>query len=74
MEPRDTVVWLGVAIGIVLTGFALFFYGQDRLTLGWFKSVSVHMKDGRLQANCKNSQINLILGQIQEVANSMPER
>lgn len=73
VEPRGTIVWLGVSIGIVLTGFALFFYGQDRLTLGWFKSVSVHMEGGRLQASCKNSQIHLIFGQIQEVANSLPE-
>jgi hypothetical protein len=73
VEPRATIVWLGVLIGIILTGFALFFYGQDRLTLGWFKSASVLMKDGQLQANCKNSQINIIFGQLQEVANSMPE-
>lgn len=73
VEPRATIVWLGVLIGMVLTGFALFFYGQDRLTLGWFKSASVQMKDGQLQANCKNSQINIIFGQLQEVASSMPE-
>lgn len=72
VEPRTTIVWLGVLIGVVLTAFALFFYGQDRLTLGWFKSASVLMKDGQLQANCKNSQINLIFGEIQEVANNMP--
>lgn len=72
VEPRTTIVWLGVLIGVVLTAFALFFYGQDRLTLGWFKSASVLMKDGQLKANCKNSQINLIFGEIQEVANNMP--
>jgi len=73
VEPRTTIVWLGVLIGIVLTGFALFFYGQDRLTLGWFKSASVQMKDGQLQANCKNSQINISFAQLQEVASRMPE-
>ena len=31
MEPRGTIVWLGVSIGIVLIGFALFFYGQESI-------------------------------------------
>lgn len=59
--------------GGALVGFSLFFYAQDRLTLGWFKSASVRMNDGYLQANYGHSQINIAFGRIQEVAKDIPK-
>ncbi|OEU60747.1 MAG: hypothetical protein BBJ57_11165 [Desulfobacterales bacterium PC51MH44] len=73
VAPRSSIVWIGVLIGVAFTGFSLFFYGQDRLTLGWFQSTSVHLKKDRLQTNCKHTQVNIIFGQIQEVAIDMPK-
>jgi hypothetical protein len=72
VEPRNTIVWFGVVLGVVFAGISLFFYGQDRLTLGWFKSASVRMTDNRLQANCGHTQINIIFSNIQAVAKDMP--
>ena len=72
VEARPSVVWFGVVLGISLSAFSLFFYVQDRLTLGWFKSASVNMKEGCLQATSGHVHINISFGKIQEVASNMP--
>jgi len=72
IESRNNVVWLGVVIGSILSGFSLFFYAQDRLTLGWFKSASVRIKDGRLYAPCGHAQINISFGKIEDKSQMAP--
>jgi hypothetical protein len=70
--PRRSIIWIGASIGIIFTSFSLFFYGQDRVTLGWFQFASVRLNGGHLEANCKHTQVNIIFSQIQEVASDMP--
>jgi hypothetical protein len=72
IELRNNVVWFGAVLGSILSGFSLFFYAQDRLTLGWFKSASVRMKDGRLNAPCGHALINISFGKIEEEAKLAP--
>jgi len=72
LTAREGVIWFLAGIGILLTVASLFFYAQDRLTLGWFKSAPVHQKGDHLQAKCKHAQIGVYFGQIQEVANNFP--
>ena len=68
VTARGEVIWLPAAIGISLIVVSVFFYAQDRLTLGWFQSAPVHQKGDHLQAKYKHAQICVFFGQIQEVA------
>lgn len=72
VDIRNTVIFPLLAFGVSLSCFSLFFYSQDRLTLGWFKSVSVHTKGDSLHAKFGNSQIEVVFGKIQDVAKEIP--
>jgi O-acetyl-ADP-ribose deacetylase (regulator of RNase III) len=72
VAARAAVIWLPAGIGFGLIIASLFFYAQDRLTLGWFQSAPVHQKDDHLQAQCKHAKISVFFGKIEEVANTSP--
>ncbi len=73
VTPRNSIIWFGALIGIVFTAFSLFFYGQDRLTLGWFNSIKVQLIKNHLEAKCNHTQLNIFFGQIQEIARDIPK-